>query len=349
MRKTTLHGENIAIPAHLNIAIAAAAGTASVGLLYAASHASSFWILLACGVAFSFINNTLFGMMHDAVHFAAHPSRKANHALGVFVSLFFPTGFTFQRICHLNHHRNNRTDVEMFEAYYPNDNKLLKRIQWYGLLLGGYWPMYVIGLMLYVLCPWLLRAPLLRDTKNKSVKHTGADAYIRLFDEHPHTRRIKLEIVGSFAFQASLFYFLDLHFGAWLFCYWMFSLHWGALQYADHAYTKRDIRFGAWTLEVNRFTRYLFLNYHYHLVHHTYPYVPWLHLGKFVDPNEERPSFWRIYFKMWRGPVLTTDPSPKKLERAFEELLENGLVPEDTPPSERHAGVGSLEMADVRQ
>ena len=329
--KNELDGIDISIPKNINIVIALLSACISISCLYIASHAQSWIVILIAAIAFSFINNTLFSLMHDAAHFVLHPNRKLNHALGVFISGFFPTGFTFQRISHLNHHRNNRTDVEMFEAYYPNDNKVLKSIQWYGLLLGGYWPMYMVALVLYTLFPALLFNSILRNTDNKAIKHTGADAYIKLFENNPKTPLIKAEIIYSFSFQAALCYLLDYSLWPVAFCYWIFSLNWGALQYADHAYTKRDIRYGAWNLKVNPLVRYLFLNYHYHLVHHVYPYVPWIHLGKFVDrvgDNGERPTFMSIYLKMWKGPRLTTEKSPNELDLEFKELLENGLVAE---------------------
>lgn len=30
--------------------------------------------------------------------------------------------------------------------------------------------------------------------------------------------------------------------------------------------------------------------------------IPWIHLNKFVTAEEERPSFWKIYLQMWKGP-----------------------------------------------
>ena len=341
--KTVVDGIDISIPKYLNMAIAVVAGALSILCLYTASHTEHWWVILLAAIAFSFVNNTLFSLMHDAAHFVLHPNRKINHALGIFVSGFFPTGFTFQRIAHLNHHRNNRTDVEMFEAYYPNDNRFLKGFQWYGLLLGGYWFMYMMALVLYTLFPTLLFKSFFRNTDNKAIKHTGADAYIKLFEDRDDTLQIKLEIIYSFAFQTMLFFLLDYSFWPMMFCYWVFSLNWGALQYADHAYSKRDIRYGAWNLKVNPMVRYVFLNYHFHLVHHVYPYVPWIHLGKFVDKVDdggERPSFMSIYLKMWRGPVLTTEKSPSALDLDFKELLENGLVDSDeaATPKVSHAG-----------
>jgi fatty acid desaturase len=329
MTKNEVQGIDITIPKYLNILLVVVVAGLAVGLLTAASHAESGWILLACGIAFSFINNTLFSLTHDAVHFTLHPNKKLNHLLGNFTAAFYPTGLLFQRTCHFNHHRNNRTDVEMFEAYYPNDNKLLKNLQWYSIFTGFYWLSYLAGLLLYLLLPGLIRKNMLRNTDNKIIKHTGAEPYFRLFDDHPNKRLMKLEIVYAFAFQLMLFYVFDLTFTAWLFCYGMFAINWGAHQYVTHAYTIRDIREGARNIKSNPLFNALLLGYHYHLNHHKYPFVPWIHLHKFSDTEKGRDSFMDIYRKMWKGVVLTTEPSPNELERDFEDLLENGLLEED--------------------
>ena len=84
-------------------------------------------------------------------------------------------------------------------------------------------------------------------------------------------------------------------------------MHWSALQYVIHAFTERDIVEGAWNLKVSRLADALTLNYHNHLAHHRHPQLPWLYLPKFVEPDDRRPSAWRIYFRLWRG---GTQPAP---------------------------------------
>lgn len=120
--------------------------------------------------------------------------------------------------------------------------------------------------------------------------------------EHAPRAAIRLELLFTIAMQVALFLLLDLSIAAWLLCYGAFAVNWSSLQYTDHAFSKLDVRDGAWNLRVNPLTRALFLNYHHHLAHHRHPHVPWIHLGEYVDPSEERPSFWTIYWKMWRGP-----------------------------------------------
>jgi fatty acid desaturase len=47
--------------------------------------------------------------------------------------------------------------------------------------------------------------------------------------------------------------------------------------------------------------RWVALNYHYHLAHHQHPEVRWYDLPKYVDAASPQPSFWRVYFSMWKG------------------------------------------------
>ena len=92
-------------------------------------------------------------------------------------------------------------------------------------------------------------------------------------------------------------------------CYAAFALNWSSLQYADHAWSELDVKEGAWNLRVNKVVQWLFLNYHHHKAHHQHPDVPWVHLHHHVDFSEPRPSFFRIYLSMWRGPrPMPEDP-----------------------------------------
>ena len=87
--------------------------------------------------------------------------------------------------------------------------------------------------------------------------------------------------------QVAIFLLLNLNFASWLLCYWSFAVLWGSLQYADHAWSIRDIRNGAWNLKVNSVIHWVFLHYHHHLAHHQHPYIPWIHLHKFVNETDE--------------------------------------------------------------
>jgi fatty acid desaturase len=297
----------------------------AIALLWYASHADHFYQVVIAALAFSYVGNTLFSMLHEAVHRTAHDSVAVNDWIGRVCAAFFPTGFNFQRQCHLGHHRRNRTDHEMFDSYYPTDNKFLKYLQLYTILLGFYWTSAPLGSLIYLFCPPLLNLPILRNRKSDAITHMGADAMISSIEKAPPVLT-RLEILFTIAVQATIIYFFDISWTGWLVCYWAFAINWGGLQYADHAWSKRDIRTGAWNLKVNPIVQYIFLNYHHHLVHHQFPHISWLHLGKFIDPSAERPSFLKIYLKLWKGPTLATEPSPQFNDPELERLLENEPV-----------------------
>ena len=288
------------IPGALNLALAAAASASVLGLLAFASHTSSWGWRIAAAVAFSYVNNTIFSLLHEAVHGHLHPHPRVNEAAGRFLAAFFPTGLGFQRVCHLGHHRRNRTDAEVFDYILPGESRLLKTVQWYGILTGLYWLLPPLGCLLYLVWPGFFHLPeRLRNTRWS--RQTSTAAMLSGFEGAPE-RTIRLEILFSFAFQAACIWLLDLSAAGWLACYAAFGFNWSSLQYADHAFSERDVHDGAWNLRVNRLVQYLFLNYHHHKAHHRDPQIPWVHLPKHVDFTEKRPSFLSIWLRMWLGP-----------------------------------------------
>jgi len=292
------------IPGALNLALATAAPAAALGLLAFASHTSSWGWRIAAAITFSYVNNTIFSLLHEAVHGHLHPHPRINEAAGRFMAAFFPTGLGFQRICHLGHHRRNRTDAEVFDYILPGESRLLKTVQWYGILTGLYWLLPPLGCLLYLVWPGFFRLPeRLRGTRY--FRQTSTAGMLSGFEGAPE-RTIRLEILFSFAFQAACIWLLDLSAAGWLACYAAFGFNWSSLQYADHAFTERDVHDGAWNLRVNRLIQYLFLNYHHHKAHHRDPQIPWVHLPKHVDFTERRPSFLSIWLRMWLGPRTWT-------------------------------------------
>lgn len=289
------------IPSTLNVVLLLASATLAGTLLWIASHTDSWvsWILAA--VAFSFCNNTLFSLMHEATHGTLHPNPGVNDGMGRVAAAFFPTAFTLQRAFHLTHHRNNRTELEQFDYLRRHDHRLLKLAQWYAILTGLYWAFSPLACLLYFCARWVFALPVLRR-RNSTVAHqTSARAYLQSLDT-VSAPTVRLEILLTAGIQAAMAWGLDLSPSGWLSCYAAFAVNWSSLQYADHAWSPLDVRNGAWNLRVNPLVQAIFLNYHHHLAHHQHPSVPWIHLPRFVDHQLPRPSFIATYLRMWRGP-----------------------------------------------
>ena len=289
------------IPDALNIGLLIVACAAAALCLRVASHAESWWIAIAAAVVFSYVNNTIFSLMHEAVHGVFNADRRLNEAGGRIAAAFFPTAFALQRVFHEAHHANNRSEVERFDYYSPNENRPLKFLQWYCILTGLYWLGPPIFSAVYALTAGLIDWKGLASRGSGFARQTAADEFLESLGR-VSVLRARLDSALAFVLQASLFYGLGLSLAGWLLCYACFAVSWSSLQYADHAFSALDRVEGAWNLRFNPMARVMFLNYNLHLNHHRSPATPWLHLPMLTRAEDEARSFWAVYLAMWRGP-----------------------------------------------
>ena len=302
-----------------NLAVMAGAAAAAAACLWAASHAPPL-VALAAAVLFGFVNNTIFALMHEAVHGVFHENRRINESAGNLAAAFFPTIFVIQRLSHLTHHRNNRSDNERFDYYEPGDSHLLKTAQWYCILTGLYWLFIPVFTIVYAVLGDVIPWRYIVATDGVVGRQTSAKAYYDSLLRIPMSE-IRLGFLLTLGVQAALFWCLHLTFWGWAACYAVFGLMWSSLQYADHAFSQIDCQEGAWNLKVSAFTRALFLNYHYHLSHHREAQAPWRDLPQLPRANEDLMPFSRMLFFMWAGPRLKPGAQLSK-----EALARNALV-----------------------
>jgi fatty acid desaturase len=312
-----LRTDSLAIPGTLNMTLGLIAIAGAVAALWLASHASSVWVVAGAAVAFSYLANTIFSLLHEAVHRHFHDHRAVNEAFGIAFAAFFPTSLMFQRIVHFGHHRRNRTYWELFDHYQPGVSRFKTLFRLYCLLTGFFWMSAPLGCAIYLLTGPFFRSRMFREV---ICRWYGFEPMVADLGRVPG-QRMRLEILFTVAFQALLVVVLDLSLIGWCVCYAAFALNWCSLQYTDHAWTKRDIVNGASNLRVNRVVQWIFLNYHHHLAHHQHPEVPWIHLPKFVDFEAPRPSFLRTYLSLWLGPRPTDEPEPRPIDTRVERHL----------------------------
>ncbi|MCI2400566.1 fatty acid desaturase [Aliiroseovarius subalbicans] len=293
--------EPVQIPGRLNLTILLGGIAGLAACLWVASHAP-WWGVIPAMIAFSFGGNTMYALMHEAVHRHFHPRPVVNENAGRIIAGFFPTAFSLQRAFHLAHHRNNRTELERFDYYAPGENRLIKAVQWYMILTGLYWIALPLFAVIYFIAADLIRwRHLFGDKGAWFSKQTSAQEFLDALEEVP-VWRARTDIAIAAGVQLVLIVALDISLTGWLACYAAFALNWSSLQYTDHAFSELDRTEGAWNLKVNPVTRRIFLNYHYHLAHHRDPSIPWTDLPHHVRPSDPRPTFWQIYRQMWAGP-----------------------------------------------
>lgn len=289
----------------LNVSLVAITLCGGVALLWLGSRLTVWWHVLLVGLAFSYLMLLNYALLHEASHGNLHTRPRLNYGLGVLAGLLFPIPFRLMRTTHQNHHSHNRTDHEMFDLYYPTDNRLLKSLQWYGLLCGLFWPLVPLGAILFAAWPALLRSRLVKDAT--PARGMGIVANL----DRRAVRAVRLELLLICAFFTALAYLLSLRLLNTTILYACFSFNWSTRQYVGHAFSPRHVVNGAWNLQHVPWMSWLLLHGEYDLNHHRRPEVPWYYLPRVSEPDEVRIPYWRQYWRQWRGPRLCDAPPPQ--------------------------------------
>ena len=296
-----------ASPSALNAVILTACLLLTLSLLWLGSHVEFVWVI-PLGVLMSFVLLTNYALMHEGAHYNLQTNPRFNYLLGTVSSWLFPMSFTIFQVTHQVHHRCNRTDYEMFDYYYPDGNRWLKRAQWYSILTGLYWPTIPVGTLLMAVFPKLAVSRPFKKAKSTQV----------LFDDFGTAEilRIRMEVVGGILFWMTIFFVLKLNWLNVLVMYMCFGVNWSTRQYVTHAFTQRDVVNGALNLKVGYLMQYILLNGHWDLVHHQYPDLPWTELSGQGKNSKPPVSYWRQYAKLWLGPKQYNQPGPQPLTAA---------------------------------
>jgi fatty acid desaturase len=289
-----MSGEVPAPPGRLNVALALGIVCGGVALQWGASRAQTWVGVLGAGAAFSFLFLPLYSLLHEAEHRVFHANPRVNEGFGLLLAAFFPGPFTFLRACHLGHHRRNRSDAEMFDLYYPDDDLTRKRVIFYGLYLGGFWLLVPLAMALVLVAPGMLRSQMVKDPSAVAMVEGIPAGFMR---------RIRWECLGILLLHVGLVLALDLSPARYLLLYALYGLNWSAQQYVTHAHSPRHVLEGAHNLRAHPVYESLLLHFNWHLAHHQHPRVPWLYLPRYDDASRVRPGYLTSFLRFWRGPV----------------------------------------------
>ena len=294
------------IPERLNLILAMLIVSTAVGLLWLGSQLSLLG-MIAMGVVFSHLLLCNYALMHEASHDMLHGDRRINWLAGMVLGWLFPTSFTVMQVTHIVHHCCNRTDHELFDYYYAGDFLPFKYVQWYGLLLGLWWPFIPLGSLLLGVAPGLLRSGQFRKARCTSV----------LFDDFGSNeiRRIRVELLLGMLFWALLLIIMGITWDAVLIMYVCFAFNWSTRQYVTHAFTPRNVRDGALNLTVSRPMGWVLLNGQWDLVHHQRPHLPWVYLPEEGKKSQPPVSYLQQYLKLWKGPRPNPESAPAVLPK----------------------------------
>jgi fatty acid desaturase len=299
MKKETTHFK---IPNKLNLAIFSALCMVSIGLLKYSQYTEGIGFIL-CMISFGLIQTPIYSLLHEAMHNCLHSNEKINYITGNILGAIFIVPFTFIKHTHNTHHRQNRTDSEMIDMYYPGTNKFFKYSLYYSTI-TFYWILLPFLIILLAFFPKLIKSDIfLKDETIRGKIQNIENKFFHL---------MRKESVFIIIFQISMFFLLGLELKSYLLLYLAHGFIWSSQNYINHAYSPRHIKDGAHNHKLNKYLRYFILNFNYHKAHHQYPTIPWNHLDKFVDKNEpNRVNYLFAWLRQWKGPVMTTVPSPE--------------------------------------
>ncbi len=293
-----------------NLVLFAALQAGLIALLWLASNSSG-WVFALVVLVFAFLGLTNYALLHEACHAVLHSDARLNRAMGVVSAWMFPVSFTFMAIAHRVHHVNNRTDHEMFDYYYPDDNRLVKYAQWYSILIGIYPPIIPLGSVLMAVTPWLFWLSPWQRAKSSSIIFDRSQFPARVLNA------IRLEVLGALLWWWGLFSLLQLDAMAVLIAYAAFWFNWSTRQYVTHAFSPRDVMNGAHNLKVSPLMAALLLNGHWDLVHHQHPRAHWQQLPALGRDSRAPIAYWPQYLRQWRGPRPNVEPAPQPIRHVY--------------------------------
>lgn len=278
-----------------------------ITLLWLSSQLSG-WLLAVCAFSFAFVGLSNYALIHEACHSGLNNNKSINRFMGTVAGWLFPVSFSFMKIAHEVHHIHNRSDHEMFDYYYPDDNLFVKYAQWYSILFGIYPPVIPMASLLMALIPWVFWLKPWQTAKSSSIIFNKSLFPARVL------RKIRIEVISGICFWWALSVFLSLDIVSVAILYAAYWFNWSTRQYVTHAFSRRDVLQGAHNLKVSRIMGWIFLNGHWDLVHHNVPKARWQQLPKLGKSSRSAIPYWPQYFQQWAGPKPNFEPAPTPLD-----------------------------------
>ena len=294
------------IPVAVNNLIALVCTFLYLQLLYTGSQIDSLPFKMLIGLAFAATMIPVYSLMHEAAHNALNPAEKNNFAIGRWLCCLFVVSFSFFRHCHLKHHKKNRTDEEMWDLYYEHQNKWIRYGNLYLMMIGFGYVAIWLSVLLFAIAPDLVNSSLFK-------KHTEIKGFLEGTDDTRKLKVARLESIGVILFQLAILWLINWDFRTWLIFYALHGFVWSSQNYINHAFSPRDIINGAHNLKIPLWLNLVYLNFNLHLAHHQNPKIPWIHLPRFIKNGEGRIPFFKNYLRLWKGPKVTYERSPKEI------------------------------------
>ena len=296
------------IPAHANAVLVACALVCSIAAAAALPLAllprSAWWGWLLVPLALA--TNTLWALIHEAIHGLLFPGRRLNDAAGRILSVCFGTPFRALRAGHLLHHRYSRTPRERAEVYDERRTpRAMAATAYYARLCGGLYAAECLGALACLLPARTIALLERRLDREDSVAGLLVRA-LRGPGALAETRADCGAIVALAALAISLYgrhaWMLAAAFAARAFLVSVFDNAW-------HYATPLDRPREANSVAAAPAVQALLLNFNLHGAHHRHPRLPWSALPAALrrDGGAGEAGLFRALLRQFRGPIPLRD------------------------------------------
>jgi fatty acid desaturase len=290
------------LPNKLNLFLCLAFFSLNISLFYFAAQINKIEITLILALAFTIIMIPVYSLLHESMHHTLNKDDKTNDILGNLLGAQFIVPLTFIRFTHNGHHRRNRSDYEMFDLYYDKKDRLKRTVSFY-FIITSYWIALPLATLFLALMPKALK-------KRMLLKSVSVKGMIQNID-NKHLPTMRLEAWLIIAYHFSLLYLIGFNLSVYLIFYIIHCLNWSSQNYVNHAYSVRDVKYGAHNHTLPKWAQALYLNFNLHGVHHLNPTLPWNKLSAHIPESEtKRSKYFYAWFRIFKGPVQTTEPCP---------------------------------------
>ena len=268
----------------------------------------SWWMVILLALGLSFLYLSIYALMHEALHGGLHPNPSVNRLLGQWCGLPLLMVFDVVRIAHNMHHSFNRCESQCFDCYYQPQQRWLKNLFWYGILLGGHWVTTILGGLVIAILPFAWTRRLLAPS---TYFEQGPPQFVR-----SQIRIEALIVCAAVGLLCAWVVHIDAPIDRVLWVYGLCAFNWSTRQYIQHAFSPRVTLDGGYNLACGRINQIILLKGNWDKVHHQYPKLPWYDLNHYAD-GSARPVMWRQYLRQWKGVQLNTEPHPEPMPFVF--------------------------------
>jgi fatty acid desaturase len=235
------------------------------------------WLMLTL-IPPAFLSNSLWFLMHEAVHNNLADGPRTNERLGGLLAVTFGAPFDVLRFGHLMHHRFNGERFDRPDLYDPErQSPVVARVRYYANILGGLYAGELASFFVFFLPKPMMRAVLGRVFRNpagEAERKLGEQAHrVLLADRAVFRARIQ----GA-AFFSLLTLSMILYGELWFVPLVILALRGFFISFANnlpHYGESGQDSGAALNLKLPRWAHAFYLHFYHHRAHHEKPLVPW--------------------------------------------------------------------------